>query len=279
MDIEEFYSADERRRQSAEVEFGTNWFDAKGSRYELSWVEDTGELYVMLELVPEVDSWTPFGDSEVEEMPADRVLVMVVGYIPTLERGGAACWPAGPIRWPSPTASPGWPSDCRTTGVRGAPLRPEASVGRASGRSRSPAGRRLYGPGRHRADMGVRVAMELVVDLSTGAVDLRDGDEHGAVLRPGPPAGAGRRRRTTGPSAPWPPPSVSTTPAPSSRTATSLVPAAARRAAGRRGCRPREAVALGADWEAGFAAMLEHAATTGWIAEDGSIRAHVEWRD
>ena len=85
MDIEEFYSSDERRRQSAEVELGTNWFDAKGSRYELSWVEDTGELYVMLELVPEVDSWTPFGDNEVEQIPVDRVLVMVVGYIPTLE--------------------------------------------------------------------------------------------------------------------------------------------------------------------------------------------------
>jgi hypothetical protein len=85
MDIEEFYSADERRRQSAEVELGTNWFDAKGSRYELSWVEDTGELYVMLELEPEVDTWTPFGDIEVETIPVDRVLVMVVGYIPTLE--------------------------------------------------------------------------------------------------------------------------------------------------------------------------------------------------
>jgi hypothetical protein len=85
MDIEQFYSADERRRHSAEVELGTNWFDANGSRYELSWVEDTGELYVMLELVPEVDSWTPFGDSEVEEVPADRVLVLVIGYLPTLE--------------------------------------------------------------------------------------------------------------------------------------------------------------------------------------------------
>jgi hypothetical protein len=84
MDIEQFYSADERRRQSAEVELGTNWFDAKGSRYELSWVEDTGELYTMLELVPEVDTWTPFGDAEVEQMPVDRVLVMVIGYIPTL---------------------------------------------------------------------------------------------------------------------------------------------------------------------------------------------------
>ena len=95
MDIEEFYSSDERRRQSAEVELGTNWFDANGSRYELSWVEDTGELYVMLELVPEVDSWTPFGDSEVEQIPLDRVLVMVVGYIPTLDQVESilAGWP------------------------------------------------------------------------------------------------------------------------------------------------------------------------------------------
>ncbi len=85
MDIEEFYSADERRRQSAEVELGTNWFDAKGNRYELSWVEDTGELYTMLELLPEADSFTPFGDIEVEDLPVDRVVVMVIGYIPTLE--------------------------------------------------------------------------------------------------------------------------------------------------------------------------------------------------
>ena len=85
MDIEQFYSADERRRQSAEVEFGTNWFDDKGSRYELSWVQDTGELYAMLELVPEADSWTPFGDIEVESLSVDRVLVTVVCIIPTLE--------------------------------------------------------------------------------------------------------------------------------------------------------------------------------------------------
>ncbi len=85
MDIEEFYSADERRRQSAEVELGTNWFDGKGNRYELSWVEDTGELYTMLELVPEADSFTPFGDIEIENIPVDRVLVMVIGYVPTLD--------------------------------------------------------------------------------------------------------------------------------------------------------------------------------------------------
>lgn len=81
MDIEQFYAQDERRRSSAEVEFGTDWFDAKGNRYELSWVEDTGELYAMLELVPEADSWTPFGDIEVENLPVDRLVVTLVGNI------------------------------------------------------------------------------------------------------------------------------------------------------------------------------------------------------
>ena len=83
MDIEQFYTADERRRQSSEVEFGNNWFDAKGSRYELSWVEDTGELYAMLEPVPEADSWTPFGDIEVEDVKVDTLVVLVLGTIAT----------------------------------------------------------------------------------------------------------------------------------------------------------------------------------------------------
>ncbi|MDA8057648.1 MAG: hypothetical protein M0032_06685 [Actinomycetota bacterium] len=83
MDIEQFYSADERRRRSAEVELGTEWHDARGNRYELSWVEDTGELYVMLERVPEADSWTPFGDIEVEHVPVDQLLVRVVGHVAT----------------------------------------------------------------------------------------------------------------------------------------------------------------------------------------------------
>ena len=83
MDIEQFYSADERRRRSAEVEFGNNWFDAKGNRYELSWVEDTGELYAMLELTPEADTWTPFGDVEVEDAAVDSLVVTVLGTVPT----------------------------------------------------------------------------------------------------------------------------------------------------------------------------------------------------
>lgn len=82
MDIEQFYSADERRRQSAEIEFGAEWRDAKGNRFELSWVEETGELYTMLELVPEADSWTPFGDIEVEQIPVDRLVVLVIGFVP-----------------------------------------------------------------------------------------------------------------------------------------------------------------------------------------------------
>ena len=83
MNIEEFYSADERRRQSAEIELGTNWYDATGNRYELSWVEDTGELYAMLEMVPEAGSYTPFGDVEVENLSVDEVVVTIVGYVAT----------------------------------------------------------------------------------------------------------------------------------------------------------------------------------------------------
>ena len=83
MDIEQFYSADERRRRSVEIEFGNNWFDAKGNRYELSWVEDTGELYAMLEMTPEADSWTPFGDIEVEEAKVDTLVVTVLGVVAT----------------------------------------------------------------------------------------------------------------------------------------------------------------------------------------------------
>ena len=49
MNIEEFYEADERRRRSEEIELGTEWHDRDGVRHEVSWVADTGELYVMRE--------------------------------------------------------------------------------------------------------------------------------------------------------------------------------------------------------------------------------------
>ena len=58
MDIDEFYEADPRRRASAELELGTEWRDADGVRYELNYVEDTGELYVLREPEPH-DPATP----------------------------------------------------------------------------------------------------------------------------------------------------------------------------------------------------------------------------
>ena len=48
MDIEEFYDEDPRRRASDEIEFGREWSE-DDRRFEVSWVADTGELYVMAE--------------------------------------------------------------------------------------------------------------------------------------------------------------------------------------------------------------------------------------
>ncbi|MGH9083387.1 MAG: hypothetical protein ACRDY3_04765 [Acidimicrobiales bacterium] len=88
MDIEEFYDADPRRRESAEIEMGRDWRDAHGVRYELSWVEDTGELYVMREPVPK--EWAdPFGgvhvsgSQRVDEREAEAMTVVVLGTLGT----------------------------------------------------------------------------------------------------------------------------------------------------------------------------------------------------
>ena len=85
MDIEEFYDQDERRRRSAEVEFGTEWKDAAGARYEVSWVADTGELYVMLEPVSG-NFEDPFGDIFPSRPSLASITVAVVGWIPDRER-------------------------------------------------------------------------------------------------------------------------------------------------------------------------------------------------
>lgn len=80
VDIEEFYNADERRRRSPEVELGTDWRDGADVRHELSWVQDTGELYVMREPVPA--AWEdPFGDMVVDKASVHDVTVSVLGYI------------------------------------------------------------------------------------------------------------------------------------------------------------------------------------------------------
>ncbi len=87
MNIDQFYEADERRRQSAEVEIGTEWRDAHGVRYELNWIEDTGELYIMREPVPPM--WEdPFGGIYVEHgahASVDEITVAVIAHIESRE--------------------------------------------------------------------------------------------------------------------------------------------------------------------------------------------------
>ncbi len=86
MDIEEFYDADERRRASAEIELGSEWRDDHDVRYELSWVQDTGELYVLREPVPH--EWIdPFGGihatgtHEVDETEVEGMSAQVIGSV------------------------------------------------------------------------------------------------------------------------------------------------------------------------------------------------------
>lgn len=90
MNIEEFYDQDERRRRSAEIELGTEWHDRAGARYELSWVADTGELYVMREPGMPLET-DPFGDVFPAHligsaMPVTDLTVAVVGHIGDQDR-------------------------------------------------------------------------------------------------------------------------------------------------------------------------------------------------
>lgn len=90
MDIEEFYDADQRRRESAEIELGRDWRDSDDVRYEVSWVQDTGELYVMREPVP--GGWAdPFGGIHVsgargvDDHEVEGMTLAVLGTIATQE--------------------------------------------------------------------------------------------------------------------------------------------------------------------------------------------------
>jgi hypothetical protein len=85
MDIEEFYDANPVRRSSEEVEFGRDWSDAHGNRGEISWVKDTGELYVMIAPVEPIMT-DPVGDEFVQPLPTEAVGVEVLQVVPTRER-------------------------------------------------------------------------------------------------------------------------------------------------------------------------------------------------
>jgi hypothetical protein len=84
MDIEEFYDGDPRRRPSAEIELGTEWRDKHGVRYELNYVEDTGEVYVMQE--PPPHEWEdPFGGIHVEAFTDTDEKKMYVRVVATID--------------------------------------------------------------------------------------------------------------------------------------------------------------------------------------------------
>jgi hypothetical protein len=85
IDVEQFYEADERRRRSEEIELGTEWYDADGARYEVSWVADTGELYVMREPGTQVTE-DPFGGVWPRGLSLHSVTVVVVGWIASREQ-------------------------------------------------------------------------------------------------------------------------------------------------------------------------------------------------
>jgi hypothetical protein len=87
MDIEGFYAQDERRRHSAELEFGREWQDA-GGRSEVSWVEDTGELYVMREPGGAVTG-DAFGDMVVQHVSEHQLGVEVLGIVTGRDAIGA----------------------------------------------------------------------------------------------------------------------------------------------------------------------------------------------
>ncbi len=85
MDIEHFYDANPARRASKEYSFGSDWTDPGGVRWELNWVEDTGEVYLMRE-AGEPLVMDPLGDTLVPDLPADEVTVEVLGVIHGLDR-------------------------------------------------------------------------------------------------------------------------------------------------------------------------------------------------
>ena len=83
MDIETFYEMNEARRESAEFEFGGEWTDGSDNEYELSWVEATGELYLMVEPDAQVNE-DIFGDFLVSEEAASDLTVVIIGRVASL---------------------------------------------------------------------------------------------------------------------------------------------------------------------------------------------------
>jgi hypothetical protein len=121
--------------------------------------------------------------------------------------------------------------------------------------------------------------MQLVIDLSTGVLGLREPDEmkHFSVLvvgraedRQGPPAtgevdALAEALGARGIQMVDPGGDV-------------LVPAAVVRTLAQETA-VSDGQTVRGEWEAGFSSMVEYASAAGWTGSDGSLRAHVEWKD
>jgi hypothetical protein len=83
MDIESFYDQNEARRESAEYEYGGEWSDPSDNEYELSWVEATGELYLMVEPDAVINE-DIFGDFLVSAEQVNDLTVVIIGKVSSL---------------------------------------------------------------------------------------------------------------------------------------------------------------------------------------------------
>jgi len=115
--------------------------------------------------------------------------------------------------------------------------------------------------------------MELVVDLRTGALDLRDPDDFGSFAVRVSPGQEGDAAGTDAVGALAAALSVHDAGRVDHDGDAFVPPEAVRRLAVASGA------ATDAGWEGRFEEMLAYASTKGWIAADGAIRAHVEWGD
>jgi hypothetical protein len=81
MDLEAFYRQDERRRSSEEIEYGRDWQDGHGNRYEISYVVDTGELYAMRDPIGGLVPVTWFGELFSTPVPEGSLAVAVLATV------------------------------------------------------------------------------------------------------------------------------------------------------------------------------------------------------
>ncbi|MGD0880266.1 MAG: hypothetical protein ABSB09_01675 [Acidimicrobiales bacterium] len=118
--------------------------------------------------------------------------------------------------------------------------------------------------------------MEIMVDLAEGRVWLEGWDDFGSLsvsARTGRPGGVDQRALDALADALAADGSGRIEDDDDVRVPPDALRALALRAAEEDGHAP------GPEWEDEFAAMLESAADSGWIDDDGAVRAHVEWRD